>query len=113
LADTLRVFRLGASTERARRHWVQLFCVLVPLASLTVYGFLPAPAKLVLWSGVAQAIMLPMLGGAAVYFRYRRCDKRTAPGRLWDAMLWLSCAALLVTGTFMALVKLFPQIAMG
>jgi Mn2+/Fe2+ NRAMP family transporter len=112
LADTLRIFRLGARTEKARRQWTQLFCVLVPLASLTVYRFLPTPAKLILWSGVAQAIMLPMLGAAALFFRYRRCDTRTVPGRLWDVMLWISFAALLITGTFMALVKLFPEIAM-
>ena len=112
LADTLRIFRLGARTEEARVRWVRVFCVLVPMASLTVYGFLPAPDTLVLWSGVAQAIMLPMLGAAALFFRYRRCDARTAPGRLWDGMLWLSFGALLITGTFMALVKLFPHIAL-
>ena len=40
--------------------------------------------------------MLPMIGGAALWFRYRRGDRRIAPGRLWDLFLWVSCAGLLM-----------------
>jgi hypothetical protein len=63
---------------------------------------------LILASGVTQAIMLPMLGGATLYYRYRRCDKRITPGRLWDVMLWISAFGLLVAGGWMALIKIFP-----
>jgi len=49
-----------------------------------------------------------MLGGTALYFRYRRCDKRIIPGKLWDALLWLSALGLLVAGGWLALTKLFP-----
>jgi len=56
-----------------------------------------APMKMILASGTAQAIMLPMLGAAALYFRYRRSDENLRPGRLWDAMLWLSLAGFAVT----------------
>jgi hypothetical protein len=34
--------------------------------------------------------MLPMLGIAALYFRYVRADRRLLPGRPWDVMLWIS-----------------------
>jgi hypothetical protein len=53
-----------------------------------------------------QAIMLPMLGGATLYFRYRRCDPRIAPGRLWDLLLWISVFGLLLAGGSIALMKL-------
>ena len=51
-----------------------------------------------------------MLGGAALYFRYRRCDPRITPGRLWDVMLWLSALGLLLAGGWLALTKLFPAL---
>jgi hypothetical protein len=46
------------------------------------------------------ALMLPLLGVAALFFHYRRCDARLVPGRLWDAGLWLSCADLFVAGGY-------------
>jgi hypothetical protein len=51
---------------------------------------------MVLASGTAQAIMLPMLGAAALYFRYRRSDRNLRAGRLWDGMLWLSLAGFAI-----------------
>jgi len=66
--------------------------------------------KLVLAGGVMQAIMLPMLGVATLYFRYRRCDRRIAPGRLWDLMLWLSALGLLLAGGTIVVMKLFPAL---
>jgi len=69
---------------------------------------------MVLVSGMAQSIMLPMLGGAALYFRYRHCDPRIMPTRLWDAFLWVSVAGLLLAGSYGAwagLVKLINDMA--
>lgn len=85
-----------------------MFCTLFPLISLSFFVLIPAPDQLVLASGVMQAIMLPMLGGATLYFRYPRCDPRITPGRLWDVMLWISAFGLLVAGGWLALTKLFP-----
>ncbi len=109
-ADTLSVFKLAGRTEEARLWWVRLFCVIFPTTSLAIYVLLRAPAQLILASGVMQAIMLPMLGFAALWFRYRRCDPRIAPGRLWDAMLWLCAFGFLLAGGWLALTKLFPTL---
>jgi hypothetical protein len=61
---------------------------------------------MILASGTAQAIMLPMLGAAALYFRYRLSDENLRPGRLWDVMLWLSLAGFVVIGGW-SLVSMF------
>ena len=53
-----------------------------------------------------QAIMLPMLAYAAIYFRYRMTDSRLKPGRLWDAFLILSCVGLVIAGAWGAYSKL-------
>ncbi len=68
------------------------------LVAAAVYIGVRAPTKMVLASGIGQAIMLPMLGAAALYFRYRRSDENLRPGRLWDAMLWLSLAGFAIIG---------------
>ena len=97
-ADAVRVFGLSSGGEKANRFWTVVFCALFPLICLTVYGYVRAPKQLVLLSGLMQAIMLPMLGAAALYFRYRRCDDRVRPGKLWDICLWISGAGLLLAG---------------
>ena len=53
-----------------------------------------------------QAIMLPMLAGATLYYRYYRYDKRIAPGRAWDVMLWICAFGMLVAGAWIAVTKL-------
>ena len=98
--DALRVFRLRAHNERARRWWIRAFCVLFPLTALGFCVFIRHPVMLVLASGVMQAIMLPMLAGATLYFRYYRYDRRILPGRLWDLLLWISALGLLVAGAW-------------
>jgi Mn2+/Fe2+ NRAMP family transporter len=107
-ADGLRVFGAATPTEPARLWWIRRFCVLFPLVALAACILIRKPAQLVLASGFMQAVMLPMLGGATLYFRYRRCDRRITPGKLWDLMLWLSVFGLLVAGGWLALTKLFP-----
>lgn len=107
-ADAVRVFGAGARSERARRRWVKGFCVFLPSLAMFFCLLIRKPDKLILASGVMQAIMLPMLAGATLYFRYQRCDRRIAPGRLWDALLWVSALGMLVAGVWTAAAELFP-----
>jgi len=70
------------------------------LTCLVVYIFIRAPKQLILASALMQALMLPLLAIAALFFRYRRCDDRIKPGRLWDVLLWLSSAGLMLSGSW-------------
>lgn len=110
VADALRVIGLTPPTERARFWSVKTCCALFPVISLLFFVLIPAPAMLIMASGFMQAVMLPMLGGAALYLRYRRCDPRISPGPRWDALLWLSALGLLLAGGWLALTKLFPAL---
>ncbi len=107
LVDFLRVN--GVVTLRApgdRMRWVRVFCVLFPLADLLLFLFVKNPVLMVTIGGFVQAMMLPMLGGAALFLRYRRTDPRLRPGVVWDIFLWLSVAALTATA-YIGLKKLF------
>jgi hypothetical protein len=77
---------------------------------MAIFLWLGDPIGLVLASGVMQAIALPMLAAAGLYFRYRKCDPRLRPGVLWDLALWLSALGMLIAGAWLLLTKLFPQL---
>lgn len=81
--------------QRLRLYWTRIFCGVLPLVCLLVFVFVQAPARLVLAGGVAQALMLPVLGAAALWARHRT-EAALAPGRTWDVLLWLSCLAFVI-----------------
>ena len=80
VADGLGLFGLTDGSEAARLRWTRRISAAWPLVALAAYVFFRAPVAMVLASGVAQALMLPMLGGAALYFRYRRLEDGLAAG---------------------------------
>ena len=99
-ADALRVFKLIDGSEESYRRWVKIFCIIFPILFLASYAFFRAPKQLVLAGGFMGALMLPFLGVAALFFRYKRCDTRLAPGRAWDIGLWISCVGMFITGGY-------------
>lgn len=100
VADGLGLFGLHDGSESTRMRWTRRISTAWPLAALAILLFVRAPVGMVLASGLAQSIMLPMLGIAALYFRYKRADTDLRPGRLWDIMLWLSVAGFFIVGAW-------------
>ena len=106
--DALRVIGFGPKNEQSYRRWIQVFSALFPMMCVLSYSVLSSPDQLVLIGGVMQGIMLPMLAGAALYFRYQRSDSRITPGLIWDLFLWGSAAGMLITGLWTVWTKLEP-----
>ncbi|MBE2214443.1 MAG: Nramp family divalent metal transporter [Opitutaceae bacterium] len=100
LADALGLFGVlrREVDEPVYRRRVQVCSALLPLYAMVLYLVWPKPVTLILISGIGQALLLPFLGGAALFLRYRRLDPELRPGRLWTAMLWLSAASLTAAG---------------
>ncbi len=97
--DALVVWGLMGSRDVAGHgRAVSRFGVVLPLVCLALYWGGLDPVGAVLLSGTMQALMLPMLGFAALYFRYRHTDPRLAPSRLWDAFLITSSLGLFIAG---------------
>ncbi|MCH8045371.1 MAG: Nramp family divalent metal transporter [Planctomycetes bacterium] len=105
--DVVNVVGLTNMSEKGRRWSIRILGILFPAACAAVYWIYPNPVTLVFISGTMQALMLPMLGVAAIYFRYTRCDKRLKPNLLWDLGLWVSFLGLLVAGVYLAYDKVF------
>ena len=103
LTDVLKVSRLMKSDDpRKHDRTVVWFSVAQPIIALGVYTTGADPVALVLINGLTQAIMLPLMGLAALHFRFREIDARLKPGRWWDRMLLLSCLGLLIAGGWLA-----------
>jgi Mn2+/Fe2+ NRAMP family transporter len=105
-SDALKVLGLASESPEAQRRRVRFFSGLFPTLCLVIYVAVPAPAFLILLGGLMQAIMLPMLALAALFFRYRRCDERIRPGRVWDYFLWISAIGMTVAGLWALFDKL-------
>jgi len=104
-ADVIDAFGIKRLDDRGRRAWVRFFSGLFPLVCVVIYWVFPKPVTLVLVSGVMQALLLPMLGVAALYFRYKQCDAALKPSLAWDLMLWLSFAGFFVVGAYLTYVN--------
>ena len=100
VADALGLYGLTDGSEAGRVKWTRRISAVWPLVALLLYAFVRAPSAMIVTCGIAQSIMLPLLGAAALYFRYRRSDPDLRPGRLWDAMLWIAFVAFLVVGAW-------------
>jgi len=106
VSDVFRVLRFTDPSEKTYRRNVKIMCGILPaICALTsVLGF--KPVVMVLLSGTMQSIMLPMVAAAAIYFRYKKSDRRVAPGRSWDWLLIISALGMLVAGFYAAYSKI-------
>ena len=103
-SDALRV--IGFAKRESYRKLIVFFSVFFPVCSILIYIFYPRPVELVLISGLMQALMLPMLAGASIFYRYYRIDKRLQPGIFWDVFLWISAIGMLVAGLWLGWSKI-------
>lgn len=88
------LLRYDGAAPRARV--IRAFCVFYPLLALAEYLWIGDPPKMVLIGGLAQAITLPVISGAALYLRYRKTDPRLAPTRTQDVLLWFAAVSMSV-----------------
>jgi Mn2+/Fe2+ NRAMP family transporter len=72
----------------------------LPLVAMLFFLIGWNPTLMILIGGLAQTILLPVIGFASIYFRFRYTDARLAPSRAWDVALMLSCLGFVVIGGF-------------
>lgn len=110
-ADALAIFGLRRyRDDEDRRRMVWAFCVGLPFYAALVYFIWEKPVLLIFIGGVAQGLMLPLIAGAALYFRHCRTDSRLAPGLWWTAFLWIASVALLLAGGYQMWALLGPML---
>jgi len=85
---------------RVQQRTVARLSLALPLVALAFFLSGWNPVLLILIGGIAQTVLLPVVGLGALYLRFKLTDPRLAPGRAWDAALILSCLGFAVVGGF-------------
>jgi hypothetical protein len=95
-----------------RVRWIRFFSAVLPLLGLALYLFVGDAVTMVIIGGVEQALTLPILGGVAIYLRWRQTDRRLIKRGIWDVCLWLSLVMFTVAaayGVWSEIAKVAPK----
>jgi manganese transport protein len=106
-ADAVRIAGYYAREDAASRiRWRKRFVILLSVLPVVLYWFLRSPVQMVVAGGIAQALMLPLIGSAAVYLRHRQLPDDVQPSAATTALLWISTAVMLAFALYYVLSRL-------
>ena len=92
------VARIAGGFERedhvSRLRWRNRFVIALSVVPVLLYWFIRSPVQMVVAGGIAQALMLPLIGGAVIYLRYTRLPREILPNPVTTIGLWLSTAVM-------------------
>jgi manganese transport protein len=95
-ADFCRLLGLYARGDYARRlYWRRAFVVLLCVVPASFYWFLKSPVQMVVAGGIAQAVMLPLIGVAITYLHHRHLPRDVRPLVATTIGLWVSTAVMI------------------
>lgn len=101
LADTGRLLGWFRREDfAARLTYVNRFVWVALIVPVVLFFVFRSPVNMVKAGGVAQAVMLPILGIGALYLRHKRLPKEVAPNRGATLLLWAAATAMLVAVVF-------------
>jgi Mn2+/Fe2+ NRAMP family transporter len=78
----------------SRLRWRNRFVVLLAGIPAFLYWFIESPVQMVVAGGVAQAMMLPLIGIAALYLRHRHLPAEIRPSVTTTVLLWIAAAVM-------------------
>lgn len=99
-ADMVRLMGFfPAGDYAARVRWRKRFVWFLTVVPVVLYLLIQEPARMVVAGGIAQAMMLPIIGAGTLYLRHRCLPRKVAPSPATTALLW---AAAVVMAAFAA-----------
>jgi len=111
MADLVRLLgRFPREDAAARVRWRDRFVVLLATLPAVFYWLFESPVRMVVAGGIAQALMLPLIGFAAIYVRHTALPRELQPSAVTTAALWISTAVMLGFATYYAVSTLFPAL---
>jgi hypothetical protein len=111
-ASNARVFadlcRMMGAYDRhdyaSRVRYRQLFVVILTVIPAIMVITMQSPVTMVVIGGIAQSLMLPILGATALYLRHKRLPKELAPSGFTTVALWV-CATVMAATVAYALLS--------
>lgn len=86
---------------------IRIFTVLLLFVPSMYFMFVKEPVLMVKIGGIAQACMLPIVGGVTIYLRYKQLPKSIAPKGWITLALWISAALMAVMMGYSVIEKVF------
>ncbi|MDA0348695.1 MAG: Nramp family divalent metal transporter [Verrucomicrobia bacterium] len=109
-SDAVFQIRGGSKSGKNRYSLHKFFCVALPLVSFVLFYFIPKPKAWIIFAGMMQTLMLPLLGYAAIRFRFDVGSRSFRIRKFGDIMIFVSAFGLCVAGGWLLLTLLFPEI---
>jgi manganese transport protein len=95
MADLVRVLGVYPREDAAARlRWRNRFVVALATLPAVFYWLFESPVRMVVAGGVAQALMLPLIGFAAIHVRHTRLPRELQPSAATTLALWASTAVM-------------------
>ncbi len=91
---------LKLKTDEQRQKAVRIGCVILPALFCIFYLTISKPVTLIAIGAIAQALMLPIISFAALYFLYFQTHEQLRPRGSWIVFLWISALAMTSVGAF-------------
>lgn len=100
-ADFLNLmgFTKSKSPEQ-RASIIRKFCLIYPCLALFFYVVARDPTLMVKIGGIAQAMTLPMIASAAVYFRYYKIDAAIRPTAITGALVLVALVSIWIVALY-------------
>ena len=89
-----------------RLRYMRISVVFLLFVPAVYFMFLKAPVLMVKIGGVAQALMLPVIGFVAVWLRYRHMPRQILPKGWLTLALWVSAAVMAVMTGYSVLMQI-------
>jgi manganese transport protein len=94
-ADMFRLMGFFKADDYPRRlRYRNLFVVLLSTIPVALYFLVQSPVQMVVAGGIAQAMMLPVIGLSTLYLRHRYLPKAIEPSRWVTVALWVATALI-------------------
>jgi len=100
-ADAVRIVGVYPREDAvSRRRWRNRFVIVLSVIPVMFYWLLAAPVQMVVAGGTAQAMMLPLIGIAAIYLRHAHLPSEIRPSFGTTVVLWVSTAVMLAFASY-------------
>lgn len=100
----LGIVKLDTPEKKAKA--IRIACVVLPALFCIFYLSVGRPVTLVTIGAVAQALMLPFLSFAALYFLYKQTHEQLRPSAAWIFFLWVSGVLMTSVGLYQVIGEL-------